>query len=289
MKIKTEDETFIIPDSDKPLLIEFNGHKGTVIDCLSSLFVQKKKNKCRVFDDAGEEIRTGEANFIYIPNDISVENNMNLKNKSILNSSLTEFIQDNPDDFLSIETIREGLKEISTDKGMYKILRIMTNGLNTFLSIDFDHLNISSLLENLVFENYSLSKDEKMLFIYNMLIYLSRNSYNIILIDIEMSETVENWISSINNSNCTILIDNGKCSNVLNNAYNLVSLSNINFCEDIEISEENVSLYSYLLHPLVRYNKALQTEKNQEKITRINDRNTTFFLKTVKQNSHKYL
>lgn len=281
MKIKTEDETFIIPDSDKPLLIEFNGYKDVVIDCLSSIFVQKKKNKCRVFDDSGEEIRFGEANFIYVPNDISIENNMNLRNKSILNSSLTEFIQDNPDDFLSIETIREGLKGISTDKGMYKILRIMTNGLSTSLSIDFDHLNISSLLESLLFENYSLSKDEKMLFIYNLLIYLSRNSYNIILIDIEMSETVECWISSIYNSNYTILIDNGKCSNIRNNAYNLISLSNIDFCEDIEISKENVGLYSYLFHPLVRLNKALQTEKNQEKITRINDRNTTFFLKTV--------
>ena len=281
MKIKTEDETFIIPDSDKPLLIEFNGYKDVVIDCLSSIFVQKKKNKCRVFDEAGEEIRYGEANFIYVPNDISIENNMNLRNKSILNSSLTEFIQDNPDDFLSIETIREGLKGISTDKGMYKILRIMTNGLSTSLSIDFDHLNISSLLESLLFENYSLSKDEKMLFIYNLLIYLSRNSYKIILIDIEMSETVECWISSIYNSNYTILIDNGKCSNIRNNAYNLISLSNIDFCEDIEISKENVGLYSYLFHPLVRFNKALQTEKNQDKITRINDRNTTFFLKTV--------
>ncbi|MGN1406027.1 MAG: hypothetical protein ACI4WM_07125 [Erysipelotrichaceae bacterium] len=280
MKIKTEDETFIIPDSDKPLLIEFNGYKDAVIDCLSSIFVQKKKNKCRVFDDNGEEIRFGEANFIYVPSDISIDNNMNLRSKSILNSSLAEFIQDNPDDFLSIETIRDGLKGITTDKGMYKILKIMTNGLNTSLSVEFDHLNIPSLLESLVFENHGLSKTEKMMFIYNLLIYLSRNNYNIIMIDIEISEMVEHWISSINNNNCTILIDNGECSNICNSTYNLVSLSNIDFCEDIEISKENVSLYSYLLHPLIRHNKDLQTEKNQEKITRINDRNTTFFLKT---------
>ena len=281
MKIKTEEETFIIHDSDKPLLIEFNGNKDEVIDCLSSIFVQKKRNRCRAFDDSGEEIRYGDANFIYVPKDVSIDNNMNLRSKSITNSTITELMQNNPDDFLSIETIREGIKELVTDKGMYKILKIMTKGLYTPLSIDFDHINISSILECLLFECQGLTKTEKILFIYNLLIYLSRDNFNIVMLDIDLSETVEKWIGNVNGNDCIFLIDNSQCSSIKLSEYNLINLSSIDFCEEIEISKENVALYSYLLHPVVRINKALQTEKNQERIARINDRNTTFFLKTV--------
>lgn len=101
------------------------------------------------------------------------------------------------------------------------------------------------------------------------------------MLDIDISETVEKWIGNVNGNDCLFLIDNSQCSSIKLSEYNLINLSSIDFCEEIEISKENVALYSYLLHPVVRINKALQTEKNQERIARINDRNTTFFLKTV--------
>ena len=40
------DDVFVIPDSNSPIIVEFNGYKAQLIDCLNSYFLQKKKTRC---------------------------------------------------------------------------------------------------------------------------------------------------------------------------------------------------------------------------------------------------
>lgn len=280
MIIKMSDDVFVIPDSNSPIIVEFNGYKDQLIDCLNSYFLQKKKTRCKVFDDFGNEIRCDDANFIYVLKDVSIDNNMELKNKSVINNILTEFIKENPDDFLSIDMIRNGIRSLVTDKGMYKAIRLMTRGIPTDLKVDYGDTKISNIIESLLLEDSLINNSDRIIYLYNLLLYLNREKFNIVLLDSNFTENVERWIKETTSENNMILIDNDSCDCVRNNCYNLLSLSNQNFCEELLINEKNISLYSYLLHPVVRKNKQYQMEKNREIITEIADENITFFLKT---------
>lgn len=280
MKIKMSDDVFVIPDSNSPIIVEFNGYKAQLIDCLNSYFLQKKKTRCKVFDDFGNEIRCDDANFIYVLKDVSIDNNMELKNKSVINNILTEFIKENPDDFLSIDMIRNGIRSLVTDKGMYKAIRLMTRGIPTDLKVDYGDTKISNIIESLLLEDSLINNSDRIIYLYNLLLYLNREKFNIVLLDSNFTENVERWIKETTSENNMILIDNDSCDCVRNDCYNLLSLSNQNFCEELLINEKNISLYSYLLHPVVRKNKQYQMEKNREIITEIADENITFFLKT---------
>ena len=280
MKIKMGDDVFIIPESNNPIIVDFNGYKNLLIDSLNSYFLQKKKTKCKVFDDSGNEIRCDEANFIYVPKDVPIDNNMELKNKSVINNILTEFIQNNSDDFLSMDMIREGIRNLVTDKGMYKAVRIMTKGVSIDLKVEYSDTKISYIIESLLLEDSLTNNSDRIIYLYNLLLYLNRENFNIVLVDSNLTENMERWIKETMSENNIILIDNEFCDYVRNDCYNLLSLSNQNFCEELLINEKNISLYSYLLHPVVRKNKQYQMEKNREIITEIADENITFFLKT---------
>lgn len=280
MKIKMDNDVFIIPESNNPIIVEFNGNKDRVIDCLSSYFLQKKKTRCRVFDDFGKEIRCDEANFVYVSRDVSIDSNMELRSKSIINNVLSELVRNNPDDFLSIDVIRDGVRNLMTDKGMYKVIGIMTRGIASDLRVEYNDVKIPSLIESILLEDSLINCSDRVIYLYNLLLNLSRDSFNVILVDSSLTEVVETWIQHTKSKDNLILIDNEYCDCVRGNGYNLLSLSNQDFCEELMINEKNVSLYSYLLHPVVRHNKQYQTEKNREIITEIEDKNTTFFLKT---------
>ena len=279
MKIIDNDEVFIIPESKIPIILCDNGYKNKLIDLLNGYFTQKKKTKCSVFSDLGDALKCSEAEFIYIPCDTSIDANFHFKNKSMLNSSLTNIVNENEECFTSLELIRQGLKGLISDKGIIKFSKIIFNGIDNIEPfIEFDKLNINSLLENLYIDTETINYPEKMMILYNLSIFLNRNSYKIIYIDFSITDSVINWIKTIS-TDSLILIDNNAFESFIQNDYELVILSNKNFVEMIEANEQLINNVSYLFHPIVRANKHQQTEKNIKILDNFSDTNTTFYLK----------
>ena len=153
MKIVTDESTYIIPIIDNKNIIVTNGYKDDLINCMYTYFVSKKKTKCIIYDDDGQTINMNEISFIYIPKDISLDNNLELKAKTIMNNEISEIIKNNPEQFLSIDNIRKDLHELESDKGMIKIRKILSKGLNQMINIEQKEMNVNSLLQMLSITN----------------------------------------------------------------------------------------------------------------------------------------
>ncbi len=63
--------------------------------------------------------------------------NLELKPKSFLNGSLEEFVKANQNDFNTLESIRNNVRNFRTDQGFYKIQKILDRGLQCHCSLEF--------------------------------------------------------------------------------------------------------------------------------------------------------
>ena len=68
MKIKTNEEVFILPDKGLHLIVG-NGFEKTIIECLNSFLNQKKKSKCIIYDQDGDMVDMKQTGFIYVSKD----------------------------------------------------------------------------------------------------------------------------------------------------------------------------------------------------------------------------
>lgn len=60
-------------------------------------------------------------NYIYLDNDLSmISDNLELKPKSFLNGSLEEFVKANQNDFNTLESIRNNVRNFRTDQGFIR-------------------------------------------------------------------------------------------------------------------------------------------------------------------------
>ena len=88
---------------------------------------------------------------------------MNFKAKSEFSIELSDFISQNPEKFLSIETIRNGIHDLKTDSGIYSFERILTTGLNHHVFLELNDFKIESipLRESISVIEDNISKNEK--------------------------------------------------------------------------------------------------------------------------------
>lgn len=71
-------------------------------------------------DDDHELISPKDVQFVYISSKEDISSIFDFKPKTLLNSELEKFIDENPGSYKSIESIRNNLRELLTDEGMYK-------------------------------------------------------------------------------------------------------------------------------------------------------------------------
>lgn len=284
MKIVSDENVFIIPlkENNKIVLVS-SGFKKELIECLQTYFVSKKKTKCIVYDEEGNISKMDEICFIYLPNDISLDNNFEFKQKTIMNTEFSEFISKNPECFISIENIRNDMNGLLTDKGFYTLKKILCNGINKDINIEVNDFNISSLLQMLAIGDDSLTESEKTIMLLNLLIYKNRNNVNIIYIDREFNQEINNWIEKQNKNNYFI-IDNEAIFSAPNN-YDLMILSNKDHLIEHELENNEVKTLVYMNHEIVKENISLQNEKNVELFNQFNDQSSTFFIKTIIDNN----
>lgn len=290
MKIVDEDGTYIVPYSDNPLVLISDGCKEKLINCLSVFFGDKKRTKCSVYDENGNEIKCQEANFIYIPENVSVDNNMTFKQKTLLNTEISKIVIENSENFLSLEKIRSSLKELSTDSGMYRLRKILSNGMERVLDLEFDGLDLSLMLQNFRIGSEETSYSEKMMALYNLLLYLHRDTYNIIYIDFEIDDNTKKWLRNIKNKNNTVLVDNDSISDSrMAFGFDGLVLNGADFLEESECENSELCALSYVFNDYVKQNLNMQIEKNIEMYNKYSDKSSTFFLKTTAEELQKSL
>ena len=279
MKIKSEENVYIIPDLNGACAIS-SSYVDDIVQCLFSYFVAKKKNKCVVIDEDGDLMKNDSVSFIYIPKDDDLTPLFNLKPKTLINSEIVSFIGTNQEMFKSIEMIRNGLIEMLTDQGMIKIRKIMQKHIENNINFIIDDFDLSRILQSISIEGEELTTQQKYLSLYNLLLYLSKDSYCVVYIDFEIDETTLKWIKSNKQDNILFLINNEAISTNVNDEidYFLIE-SNQDFLERIEIDSKQKNSILYCFHPYVLKNFEFQTEKNKQIMLDFQDKNTSFLIK----------
>lgn len=277
MKIVSDDDVFVLPlDKNFKNIIVTNEHKEKFINCLESYFVSKKKNKCMIYEN-DSVLNTNDLNFIYLSNDISLDSNMELKQKTILNNSIAEIINNNQEYFLSLENIRNELLELQTDKGMFRIQEIISKGLDEAIKIEFKEFNISSLLQMFWIDGSFLKESTKQIVLLNILLYEKRDKTNLVYIDNYVDDNLYNRIDKQSNNNY-FLIDNDAIINSPD-YYDLIILSNNDHITFDEVNNNHIKVLSYMNHPFIMNNRSLQNEKNVELFNNYYDNSSTFFIR----------
>lgn len=279
MKIKSEENVYIIPDIHGACAIS-SSYVEDIVQCLLSYFVAKKKNKCAVIDEDGDLMKNDSISFIYISKDDDLTSLFNLKPKTLINSEMVNFIGNNQEMFKSLELIRNGLIEILTDQGMIKIRKIMQKHIENNINFIIDDFDLSRILQSISIEGEELTTQQKYMSLYNLLLYLSKDSYCVVYIDFEIDETTLKWIKSNKQDNILFLINNEAISTNVNDEidYFLIE-SNQDFLERIEIDSKQKNSILYCFHSYVLKNFEFQTEKNKQIMLDFQDKNTSFLIK----------
>lgn len=207
MIIKTNEDIFILPDKGLHLLI-CEPYTQKIIQCFSTFLIQKKKTHCLILDSNNEMIDFKSAAFIYISAEESVETWFDFKPKTLLNNEISTFITHNEDMFETVQTIREDLQELLTDKGFYEIYRILKKDLSIKLDIEKTGFEISKLLQMFSIDIQDYHKNQQLMILYNLLIFVNRDKFRVIYIDFEINDTVYSWLLSKKDSNALILVNN---------------------------------------------------------------------------------
>lgn len=284
MIIKDEEHYFFIPNSGLNIICE-REYKQDLINDLYSYFNQKKKNKCVVLDD-NNVISNKDVEFIYISYNENLDGIFDFKIKTILNNELSLFIENNNEMFTSIEKIRLDIYDLLSDVGMFKFKHILETGLDIKIELSSVNFTLSKILQTLQIECSSFNKIQQLLILYNLLLYLNRNSFNIIYLDFPINNYCINWLMSIDKNNNTILISNDSIENIDELSIDgMIVLSNSNNVSNIEINNDEIRDYSYALNSTIAKFPDFQNKKILGIMSQFDFQDTSFFIKFVDLNS----
>jgi hypothetical protein len=288
MKISSGDHTFMIPVQSGLHILYESDNKNEFLDCMNSYFVQKKKTKCIIKDDEDELIAPKSAEFIYLSSKEDLSSVFDFKQKTLLNTELEKFIGENPQMYQSVEYIRKDLRELLTDQGMFKFMNILVNGLVIDVNINTTNFSVSKILQSLNVDIEELTKQEQIIMLYNLLIYINRKQFSIIYIDFEIDEETMEWLNRIKSPNRIILVSNDSIEDYYAELFDsIIILSTNEFVETINIDITKASLLSYVLHPIVMKHPEYQNEKIIDIMRLFRDETSTFLVEFITDNELK--
>lgn len=261
MKIKTEDAIYRIPVSSGVYLTYEMNDKTEILELIFSYFGQKKKTKCIVLDEDDNLISPMDAEIIYLgKKDISAE--FDFKPKTDMNAELTAFITNNTEMFESIDVIRDGMKELITDMGMYRLNHILTTGTDISLKFDAGNFDVSKIFQNLRIDVEEMSDQQMRIMLYNLYLFLNRYKYTILYIDHELDETSIKWLMKIKNPDLLVFVENSCIDACQAGLFDgMVIVNNSEMIERLEYQSGYASKISYLFHPVVLRNLDFQNKK----------------------------
>ncbi len=279
MKIKTEDSVYLIPIRNGICSL-VSDYYEELINCFTSYFVNKKKNKCVILDDEDDLIKFDDVAFVYIPYGEDLKQIFSFKSKTLINNELSCFIENNQEMFKSIESLREQLIELLTDKGMFRLKRIMQYNINAEINFIVDDFNITRILQSISIETEDLTTQQMYMALYNLSLFVNRDKYCVLYIDFELDDTTVNWLMRLKDKNILLLIKN-QCikSNYKDFIDYILVERNSELIEKMEISREQIKNLIYGFHPFVLGNLDYQTEKILSLMKGFIDLDTSFLIK----------
>lgn len=280
MKIIHEESVYLIPE-DNNIVVLAGAKQKDIIDCFTNQFVKKKRNYCKVLDSENQSIKSTELNFIYYPYGSDINSNFEFGTKSMFNIETTNLIQENENDFKSFELIREGLRNLLTDHGMYKLREILTRNIDCHINFEISDFDMSKFLSMLDINVDDISVDKQYIMVYNLLLFINRNQFNVIYIDFPITQTTLKWLKSFDQDNILFLLnnDNIACNSIEKlEKFAMLIVSNKDYIEKYEYDLNQFSNISYIQNPYTMLHKQQQTEKNIRLMEQFEDKNTTFYL-----------
>lgn len=206
MKIIHEESVYLIPE-DNNIVVLAGSEQKDIIDCFTNQFVKKKRNYCKVLDSENQPIKPTELNFIYYPYGNDINSNFEFGTKSIFNIETTNLMQENENDFKSFELIREGFRNLLTDHGMYKLREILTRNIGCNINFEISNFDMSKFLSMLDINVDDISVDKQYIMVYNLLLFINRNQFNVIYIDFPITQTTLKWLKSFDQDNILFLLN----------------------------------------------------------------------------------
>ena len=212
------------------------------------------------------------------------------KPKTKFNTELSHFIEENQEQYTSIEMIRINLKELLTDRGMFRFRKILTSGTKMNLEISTANFEVSKILQNQVIYSDDLTEQEQMITLYNLYNYIYRKSFRIIYIDFEVDDSTMEWLNSIRSKDALILVENTSTTAFYATEFDsLIALSNTGFVEKVKLPRVVAPQISYLFHPIVLKHPAYQNEKIFDLYTYFRDFDRTFMVEFTAAESTEML
>lgn len=270
----------MIPE-DNNIVVLAGSEQKDIIDCFTNQFVKKKRNYCKVLDSENQTIKPTELNFIYYPYGSDINSNFEFGTKSIFNIETTNLIQENEKDFKSFELIREGFRNLLTDHGMYKVREILKRNIECNIDLEISDFEVSKFLSMLDINIGEIPVDQQYIMVYNLLLFINRNQFNVVYIDFPITQTVLKWVKSFDQDNILFLLNNDRmaCDSVRElDKFAMLIASNKDYIEKYEYDLKQFSNISYIQNPYTMLHKQQQTEKNIRLMEQFEDKNTTFYL-----------
>ena len=280
MKIIHEESVYLIPE-DNNIVVLAGAKQKDIIDCFTNQFIKKKRNYCKVLDSENQSIKPTELNFIYYPYGSDINSNFEFGTKSIFNIETINLVQENENDFKSFELIREGFRNLLTDHGMYKLREILTRNIGCIINFEISDFDISKFLSMLGINVDDISLDKQYIMVYNLLLFVSRNQFNVVYIDFPITQIVLKWLKSFDQDNILFLLnnDNMACDSIEElEKFAMLIVSNKDYIEKYEYDLNQFDNISYIQNPYTMLHKQQQTEKNIRLMEQFEDKNTTFYL-----------
>ena len=91
---------------------------------------------------------------------------------------------------------------------MYKLREILTRNIQCNINLEISDFDISKFLSMLDINADGISVDKQYIMVYNLLLFVSRNQFNVVYIDFPITQTVLKWLKSFDQDNILFLLNN---------------------------------------------------------------------------------
>lgn len=109
-----------------------------------------------------------------------------------------------------------------------------------------------------------ISVDKQYIMVYNLLLFINRNQFNVIYIDFPITQTTLKWLKSFDQDNILFLLnnDNMACDSIEElEKFAMLIISNKDYIEKYEYDLNQFDNISYIQNPYTMLHKQQQTEK----------------------------
>ena len=77
---------------------------------------------------------------------------------------------------------------------MYKLREILTRNIGCIINLEISDFDISKFLSMLDINVDGITVDKQYIMVYNLLLFVSRNQFNVVYIDFPITQIVLKWL-----------------------------------------------------------------------------------------------